>query len=627
MSISIASLDTVRVLDPRTDVNSLARRTYRILDGPQDSGYQRVRADGTAGTNSVFNINPPSSRVFVNRHLLVEYKVRLTFKGVITGGGAAGRTLLRAAGLPKATGVEANFDGVDYGIAVTEKGDAPRAYPLANAMQSCQVSINQDRISVPVGSFWRAMTRYNNDFDQQRLDQSLTPTFLDQTQDYPASGAMNGSRSPFGDYDDSSDVIPRGGWQNCVILRNDMTGAYKRIGNPAGADVGVANGTELTSIVELTVCEPLFISPFLYQRNSQSTGLIGVQTMQAQLNLAGRSSIPDGGLAAMFWSHTPNQANTYAVVSATAEVLDAAIYVNYLTPDMTQEIPLTNHYSYAEPIVYSSDVRSLPTAVVPAAPGVAIPPATPQNIYFNNIQLNSIPSRVYIFASKADNAHSISTPDTFGWIQSLNISFDNRDALLSAAQPRDLYNIAVKNGVNVSWDQWSHHTGSVMALDFGEDIPLRPTQAPGLRGSFNLRVQAAVSNESAATADFQLFLVIMGVGVMTISNGNVVRSVGVLDVQNILASKDQAALPWSPAGDIYGGGVWDDIKGMFGKFMKFAKPFAAKAAMAAPIIAPEFAPYVSGASSLLNTIGDMTGTGLVGGKKVSRAQLKKMLKN
>jgi hypothetical protein len=51
------------------------------------------------------------------------------------------------------------------------------------------------------------------------------------------------------------------------------------------------------------------------------------------------------------------------------------------------------------------------------------------------------------------------------------------------------------------------------------------------------------------------------------------------------------------------------------------------AAKVMPMVAPEFAPYATGAQSILNTIGDMTGTGLVGGKKVSRAYLKKMLKN
>ena len=620
MSISIASLDTVRVLDPRTDVNSLARRTYRILDGPQDSGYQRILPDGNASTNAVFNINPPSSRVFVNRHILVEYTVDLTFRGTATG---AGQMLLQAAGLPKALGVNATVGGVNYGAAMVLKGDAPRAYPLANAMQSVQVSINQDRISVPVGSFWRAMTRYNNEFDQQRLDQSLTPAFLDQEQEYGPLGAGTGSRSPFGDYNDSPDVIPRGGWQNCVILRNDVSGAAR-----ITDDATIPNNGDLVSVVRLTVCEPLFISPFLYQRHSQFTGLIGVQTMQLQIGLAGRSSQPDGNLASMFWSHSPGMANTTPIDAADCVVVNGgcAVYVNYLTPDMTQEIPLTNHWAYAEPQLFPGNAITLP-AKVPGAVGDVPPLASVVSMNFNNIQLNSIPSRCYLFASKADTLHNISTPDTFGWIQGLNISFDNRDALLSNASPRDLYNIAVKNGVNLSWNQWSSKVGSVVALDFGEDIPLRPTQAPGLRGSFNFRVTANVSNESATTAQFQLFLVIMGVGVFTISNGSAVRTVGVLDVANILASKDQAALPWAPSGDIYGGGIWDDIKGMFGKFMKFAKPFAAKAAMAAPIVAPEFAPYVSGASNILNALGDMTGTGLVGGKKVSRAYLKKMLKN
>jgi hypothetical protein len=321
-------------------------------------------------------------------------------------------------------------------------------------------------------------------------------------------------------------------------------------------------------------------------------------------------------------------ANTTPITAAACEVVNGgcAVYVNYLTPDMTQEIPLTNHWAYAEPQLFPGNAITLP-ARVPGAVG-GVPPLAPVvPMVFNNIQLNSIPSRCYIFASKADTQHTISTPDTFGWIQGLNISFDNRDALLSNASARDIYNIAVKNGVNLSWNQFSSKIGSVVALDFGEDIPLRPTQAPGLRGSFNFRVTANVSNESAADADFQLFLVIMGVGVFTISNGSAVRTVGVLDVSNILASKDQDALPWTPSGDIYGGGIMDTIKGLFGKFMKFAKPAAGMAAKVLPMVAPEFAPYAAGASSILNTVGDMTGTGLVGGKKVSRAYLKKMLKN
>jgi hypothetical protein len=141
-----------------------------------------------------------------------------------------------------------------------------------------------------------------------------------------------------------------------------------------------------------------------------------------------------------------------------------------------------------------------------------------------------------------------------------------------------------------------------------------------------MRVNA--KNISTVAQRLQLTVVVVSVGVITIANQNVVRSVGVLTTDDVLASKAQDALPWSPSGDIYGGaGVMDTIKSLFGKFMRFAKPAAGMAAKVLPMVAPEFAPYATGAQSILNTIGDMTGTGLVGGKKVSRAYLKKMLKN
>ena len=88
-----------------------------------------------------------------------------------------------------------------------------------------------------------------------------------------------------------------------------------------------------------------------------------------------------------------------------------AVYVNFLTPDMTQEIPLTNHWAYAEPQLFPGNAITL-AAKLPGARGDVPPPAPVVQMTFNNIQLNSIPSRVYIFASKADTAHTVTTPDT-----------------------------------------------------------------------------------------------------------------------------------------------------------------------------------------------------------------------
>ena len=105
MSIAVQTLDTVRVVDPRCDLNSASRRTYRILDGPQDISYVKLRADGGASTNMTFTVNPPSTRVLVNRHMLLETTFTLTFRGVAT---ANGQRLIRAKGLEHANPAEAS---------------------------------------------------------------------------------------------------------------------------------------------------------------------------------------------------------------------------------------------------------------------------------------------------------------------------------------------------------------------------------------------------------------------------------------------------------------------------------------------------------------------------------------
>ena len=595
MSIAVQTLDTVRVVDPRCDLNSASRRTYRILDGPQDISYVKLRADGGASTNMTFTVNPPSTRVLVNRHMMLETTFTLTFRGRAT---ANGQRLIRAKGLEHA----------NPGDASTLKCDGPRAYPLANAMRSLQVTLNNDRMTQGVSRYWRAMTRYANNFDQQNLDQSTTPTYLDQTQTYAQNGNASGSRAPLGDYTDNLVNCPRGGWTNCKVLTN-----------PNRVEAASNN---LVATVQLTCAEPLWLSPFLYQRNNQSTGLIGVQNMTVQVDLGGRSAGGGlGGLAAALWSHdiaTAAEAPlTCPIAAVEVHVDDAFIHASYLTPDMLMELPLINSYPYYEPQIYSP----------PGGANVAAGAASPELI-MNAVQLNSIPSRVYIFVAKADTAVTINDTDTYARIDGVNISFDNRDSILSNADPYDLYQIAVKNGTNLSWPQWSAKVGGVLALDFGEDIPLRANQAPGLRGSYNLSIRVNATNLSPDAQPLQLTVVVVSVGVITIAHQNVVRSVGVLTTDDVLASKAQDALPWKPSGDIYGGAnIMDTIKNLFGKFMRFAKPAAGMAAKVLPMVAPEFAPYATGASSILNTIGDMTGTGLVGGKKVSRAYLKKMLKN
>lgn len=625
MSITVDTLATKRVIDTRTDVNSYARRTYQIFDGPQDSGYVKFSPNGAnggpngAGNQINFTLNPPSTRVFVNRRVIIEAKFNVSITGIPflpddDGGPGAGLNngYLINMGQSGATGavrssLVPDVDGTPLGASLGTCG--PRAYPLANATQSLQVNINNDQLSQNLGQYWRATTRYANSLAQSEIDQGTTATMLDMAQDY--SQTTGNPLSPF----DKRGSNP---------IQTSRTGVYeiKVLTNPKW----VTGAAAVTATLQFTVREPLYLSPFLFQRGAQDTGLIGVQTLGLQLQLGGR-----GGRSLADAIFSLDAARYDAATTVTATTQEVYCYMNFLTPDALQVIPDVNNYPYYEPVLYTTTNNQVidpdPTVVHVAE--------------MNNIQLNSIPQRMLIFIDEPDQQGRVTKSDTYAAIENINISFDNRDSLLAAASPIDLYNIAAKNNTNLTWSEWSRDCGSVLCLNFGEDIPLRANQAVGLRGSYNLRMTVRFRNvktgryrESGQAVSepmqgYTLSVVVFSVGVMTIAQQNVVRTTGILTNEDVLRSKEQPATPYINSGDLYGGGFFDDFaKG----FMSVIRPVANIASKVIPFVAPEFAPIATGVNSFLNpqgsglTGGGLTGGRMVGGKKVTRAQLAKMMR-
>ncbi len=630
MSITVETLATKRVIDTRTDVNSYARRTYQIFDGPQDTGYVKFTPNGAPGGNQVnFTLNPPSTRVFVNRRIVLEarFKVIITGQrlGVIPSTGSTPATIGPRALLSLINMAESGARGANDTVKLgsVDGTCGPRAYPLANATQSLQVNINNDQLSQNLGQYWRATTRYANSLGQSEIDQGTTATMLDMAQSYAQTTGSN--LSPF---------AKRGS----NPLQTSRTGIYDIVvnTNPDTSDTG-----DVVAELEFTVREPLYLSPFLFQRGAQDTGLIGVQTLGLQLQLGGRGP---NSLADAIFSLDGSAYSATTTVTATCE--SVACYVNFLTPDALQVIPDVNNYPYYEPVLYTTRDTRL----------VDANPATIREVVMNNIQLNSIPQRMLIFIDEPDSEAKATKSDTFCSIENVNISFDNRDSLLAAAQPIDLYNIAAKNNTNLTWAEWSRDVGSVLCLNFGEDIPLRANQAVGLRGSYNLRMTVRYRNvktgKAEATGQYpslplsqgvNLSVVVFSVGVMTIAQQNVVRTTGILTNEDVLRSKEQPATPYINSGDLYGGGWFDDFaRG----FMSVMRPAASIASKILPMLAPETAPFVGAFNSIINPEqpagpgntglvrsfgnglvgGNVSGGRLVGGKKVTRAQLAKMMR-
>ncbi len=573
MSVSVEQLRVQRVIDPRTDANSPNDRIYNVFEGAADISYQNLSQDGgVSATSLTWTLNPPSPNVFVNRRVMVSMRNRLTFTGTSAG---AGIPLIQAAGLPSAPGIN---PGLQF-------YDAPRAYPIAKSFQTVQFSLGNDRLSQNLGQYWGGMNRYNNDVETQDLWHSMTPTMLDQSQSY---SDLNGfARDPLRGYGDNPFQCPRGGFTGALITRNDSTGAPGDI-----------------AVVELYATEMIDLSPFLFERGRQDVGFIGVQNQSMTVTLGGKGTGVLSGLAASLWSHS----SLGSVLSAiNVEVLTAQVKVSYLTPDQVMEIPRSMNYNYSEITYYPTTIN---------APVLANAQTV---ITMNNIQLQSIPSRILFWIAPQDASYSISSTDTYYGIEAINVSFDNRDSLLSNATQEDLYQIAVKNKCNLSWRQFTRDVGSVLALDFGEDIPLRATQAPGLRGTFNLRLTVTCRNLAAAASTPTLSVVSVAEGVLSIINQNVIRNIGVLTQQDVLNSKQTPGKTYKPSGSVYGGAWYDDV-------WTWVKRLGRPALEAAKAVVPALYPAAAGPLAYLDKAASAVGIGLSGGKRLTRAQMQKMLR-
>jgi hypothetical protein len=574
-----SELNLVRAIDPRTDVNGFARKTYSVFDGASEVGYQRISPDGGVSNSLLtFTCDPPSPQVFVNRRAMVEISFDLTFTGVSAG---VGIPLLQMAGSSSTLGAPVG----------TQFLDAPRAFPISNALTNISLMINNNSITQNLNTYVRALTRYSMGGLSEDGNYGLTPSMLDQSQAY--SDLTGFARSPLRGYGDNAFQCPRGGFFGVDVRSNTAT--------------GVAD----TAVVRLTCSEYLLMSPMLFQEGEQDTGFYGVQNMKLQLSLGGRGNSAISGLGASLWSHASGGGTLSAIA---VNIIEAQAIFSYLTPDPTQQIPYNNLYAYYQPQVYPTNTSA------PIASGAL------STIQMNNVQLGSIPSRLYIFVSETDAVHTALKSDVFWGIENIAISWDNRDNLLANATQQDLFNIAVKNGTNLSWTQWRRDCGSVLALDFGADIPLKLLQAVGMRGSYNLRLTIQARNLNVAAQIPTLTCVVISEGIMSIAGNTVQFSLGVLDAADVFASKSMPEIIHHPSKNIFGGNFWSSLSSFAQKASKFIRPAITAAKALVPSFAPEFSPLVEGADKLATALGyGMRGKGLVGGKKMSRKQLAYLL--
>lgn len=473
---------------------------------------------------------------------------------------------------------------------------APRSHPLQRIITTQTVTLNNTEISSNASDVADPLFWYWSDAHKREIDDSLSPCMNDQSQQY--ADLNGGSRNPLNNYASSNSGadISRGSFPITVI-----------------------SNTRTQAILLLNLTDYLYLPPFLSD-GKDGPGFIGLQTMDFNFTL--------GNLSLVWSSYDPLVTSVSVTISKlTGGVIPPApqLLFNYITPDPLMEVPSSVVYPY-----YT--VQRYPTQVGTVLPGVSTTMQT------NNIQLKSIPNKIYILARRQNSDNTYATTNTFARIDKVNIDWNNNSGLLASATPMDLFHMSQASGLQMSWPQFNNQVGGIICLTMGRDICLQANEAPGLLGTFNLVVQLGFTNISSSTINFNIYIITVSEGTFTITDNRAVSNIGVISSSDVLNSLGAPLVPYNDLIDQRGGSFWGNLKNFFsdvGRGVKQAYDTVA------PIVRT-VAPYIGPARALLG-VGAYSGGVLSGGataqqrkeflamikksgQKHTRAQLKKMYK-
>lgn len=283
------------------------------------------------------------------------------------------------------------------------------------------------------------------------------------------------------------------------------------------------------------------------------------------------------------------------------------------------------------------DVQRYPTSI-----GAYLPDEI-RRVSSQNIQLQSIPRRIYLFARRTNASRSFNDCDAYLGIEGISINWNNRSGLLASATKQDLYKISRKNGCYLSWNQWSgenmffasggtndriNGVGSILCLEFGTDIGLLDVESPGLDGTYQLQIDVTFKNFNQTNdliCDF--YIVTISEGVFTIQDNRSISQIGVISRQDILDSQTSPQVDYYDVRRVQGLGDFFGAVGDVGRFgrniLEGIKKYAPKALR---FVKEDILPIAKEVIKLLPMLG-MGGEGgnggvVVGGELMNRQQLR-----
>ena len=402
--------------------------------------------------------------------------------------------------------VEVKCTGGDFEIA---SNDCMRQFPLNSLIDVTSIRINGESVSDNSGDILHAQLCYHNEPEDRKKSWSTTAAQPDQYQALEDYLVLGTSRNVAANYGENSLEPTRGGFQVEVVDPQTL---------------------------RFIVTEPLFISPMYQGSGKQVEGFVNVNELN--INLRFKS------MTERFMTLAPRLAPGVNITSCSAQFYrQPEVLINYLTPDNLQMLPDTQTLGYTKPQSY---LRQL-------SPDFAV--GETRSVTSDSIRLSQIPSKIMLFARRQEAASTFDKPDSFLKIKGVSVDFNNESGLLAGATEQDLFEISRRNGCNLSYPQFTQYRGGVLVLEMGKDIGLVDSLAPGVQGSFTIRVTVTFENVSGDTYPASYYMVLYNVGAFSISQNSARSSLGNLSQSMVLSAHSGMSMPHHEREMLHGGSL------------------------------------------------------------------------
>lgn len=548
MSLDFEKLPVAKVYDPTVDVNS--KHYYVIRQGGENVRFYPVSTTSFSSSNISWAVIPPSLNTFTDRKVMMRIPVELTFTGT----------------------EDLNLELLQLG-----QNDAFRAFPINCALiQSLNININNTNVSINSNEIMQALLRYGIGRDLLNFDYSMTPNYLDTLQNYEEwTDAINGAcANPLGGYLMSDHVSGRGSFPYESLDRLSP-GVWR---------------------LRAMLTEFIYLSPFTADHCS-ATGFIGLSQMNVQLNI---DPLAIGPLSTL-WSHS-TLGNSITSITATIGYgsEQPKLLFRTVTPPSIMPMPRVLVYDYYEISRYVTDYGTITAG------------SSQSNVLANNIQINSVPRAIYLYARRKNSDRSAIYTDTFFRIDKVMLSYKNRDNLLSSGTPQDIYKMSVENGLKMSYQEYYDNVGSVVCIFPSRNIGLAADSAEGQIDNIQLQVQLDITNlNQTEDIPMAIYIVVVAEGTFTIekAGSSAHSNVGILTAQDILNSDRLPLIDYQTANTLYNGGSFmGNVKSASKQIANFAKKYGPDVINAVKKYGPDVAKTAAKvAPALLAALGEGEG--------------------